>query len=257
MSLLFVGSRTLACTSVAVAIVTLLGGCQGGLSQESPSNKAASTGHTVSLSDVTGDELQVSVYVGCGCFWHVQHELVKLEMSFFNREVETITARTAYAGGTQVGPEGAVCYHNFADVADYGDLGHTEVVSLVVPETSVGAVAEKFWEICPRGTRADPQDRGGEYRSAIGLPGGMKSPYLNLFQEGADGTTLSEGHGNEGDTIYQHRVYVYDTALFPAHTAEKYHQFHDDMIKGYGSSYHELQEYATKTSCPGDSKHFL
>jgi len=194
----------------------------------------------------------MGVYVGCGCFWHVQHELVVLEMTSFCRQNADITARTAYAGGSKVGPNGEVCYHNFAGIADYGAMGHSEVVSLMVPEHNMSAVATKFWEFCPGGTRADPQDRGGEYRSVIGLPGGMQSPYLNLFQQGADGTTLSEGYGNEGDTLYQHRVYVYDTALFPAHTAEKYHQFHDDMTQGYGSSYHELQKYATKTSCPGD-----
>jgi hypothetical protein len=257
MSLPLVGWRVLAFTSVAVALVALLGGCQGGLSQASSSDSAASVNQTLWLSDASEGELQVLVYLGCGCFWHVQHELVELEMSFFNREGASITARTAYAGGTRLGPEGALCYHNFADVADYGALGHTEVVSLMVPETSVGAVAAKFWELCPEGTRADPQDRGGEYRSVIGLPGGMTSPYLSVFQKGAGGTTLLEGIGNEGDTLYHHEVYVYDTESFPAHVAEKYHQFHDDMAQGYGSSYHELRDYATQTSCPGDRRSWL
>lgn len=34
--------------------------------------------------------------------------------------------------------------------------------------------------------------------------------------------------------------------------AEKYHQFHDDMLDQYGSAYHALRKFADATQCPGD-----
>ena len=34
--------------------------------------------------------------------------------------------------------------------------------------------------------------------------------------------------------------------------AEKYHQFHDDMLDQYGSAYHALRHFADTTQCPGD-----
>ena len=32
-----------------------------------------------------------------------------------------------------------------------------------------------------KGIRADPQDQGGEYRSAVGLPGGIKHPAVDVL----------------------------------------------------------------------------
>ena len=40
--------------------------------------------------------------------------------------------------------------------------------------------------------------------------------------------------------------------LFLESEAEKYHQFHDDMLDRYGSQYHALRRFATETKCPGD-----
>lgn len=34
--------------------------------------------------------------------------------------------------------------------------------------------------------------------------------------------------------------------------AEKYHQFHDDMLDRYGDAYHAFRQYAQTTQCPGD-----
>jgi len=198
-------------------------------------------------------EPTVHVYFGCGCFWHVQHEFVTLEMSAFGRHGEDITARASYAGSSRTGSGGLVCYHNWEGVADYGQLGHTEVVSLTVPKANFSLAAERFWATCPGGQRRDVQDVGGEYRTAVGLPGGMASPLLPQLQAGAGSATLVAAQGEEGDTLDTGRVLVYDTATFPAHVAEKYHQFHDDMIDQYGPSYHALAQYAQPTSCPGDT----
>jgi len=34
------------------------------------------------------------------------------------------------------------------------------------------------------------QDRGGEYRSVLGLPGGTKSPYYSKFLAAAEGSPM-------------------------------------------------------------------
>jgi len=216
---------------------------------------------TPSSATPSGNEL--SVYFGCGCFWHVQHAFVTSEMTGLCREGDHISARTAYAGGKETAitwsaitgriiPGGMVCYHNEMNKADYGALGHAEVVSLNVPESAFGTFAAKFWDTCKGGVRRDTQDAGGEYRSVIGLPGGMSSPMLGQLRAGAGAAKLVAGEGNEDDTLGTGNVLVYDTAEFPAHTAEKFHQFHNDMMDNYGPAYNKLQDLAEATSCPGD-----
>eukprot|EP00927_Polykrikos_kofoidii_P073510 TRINITY_DN6953_c0_g2_i1.p2 TRINITY_DN6953_c0_g2~~TRINITY_DN6953_c0_g2_i1.p2 ORF type:complete len:238 (-),score=20.06 TRINITY_DN6953_c0_g2_i1:40-753(-) len=194
----------------------------------------------------------LKVYFGCGCFWHVQHEFVVLETIDLCRRDGNLSARTAYAGGTRTGEKGLLCYHNMQNTADYGALGHAEVVSLSVPEAKFGVFAAKYWELCRGGRRQDTQDIGGEYRSVVGLPGGMNSPLLGQLLHNAATVELVAGKGNDGDTLSTGKVYVYDTTAFPAYTAEKYHQFHNDMMRSYGSTYNSLQKWAKKTSCPGD-----
>lgn len=211
---------------------------------------ALPTACTPSSATPKGNE--VNVYFGCGCFWHVQHAFVTSEMTGLCREGDRISARTAYAGGKETGPDGMVCYHNGMNKADYGALGHAEVVSLNVPESAFGTLAAKFWDTCKGGVRRDTQDAGGEYRSVIGLPGGMSSPMLEQLRAGAGAAKLVAGEGNEDDTLGTGNVLVYDTAKFPAHTAEKFHQFHNDMMDNYGPAYNKLQELAEATSCPGD-----
>lgn len=206
------------------------------------------------LATAAVGEEEVNVYFGCGCFWHVQHAFTNFEENLLHRQGAALSARTAYAGGKQVGPEGLVCYHNLGGVADYGSLGHAEVVSLTFPVDKFGDFASLFWQVCPLGARRDPQDVGPEYRSLVGLPGGMNSTLLAALRAaGAGPTVLTAGRGDDGDTLGSHRVWVYDTAAFPAHTAEKYHQFHDDMMEAYGVVYHELRQYAAATKCPGDT----
>mmetsp|Transcript_9764 Transcript_9764/g.26491 ORF Transcript_9764/g.26491 Transcript_9764/m.26491 type:complete len:232 (-) Transcript_9764:174-869(-) len=200
---------------------------------------------------------EISVYFGCGCFWHMQHGFALLEMADLCRRDGNVTARTAYAGGSRTGPDGLVCYHNFQDVADYGMLGHAEAVALSVPKAAFGSFAAKFWELCAGGERRDTQDVGGEYRSVVGLPGGMQSPFMAELRKGAGSAKLVAGSGDDGDTLGRGEVQVYDTRSFPAHAAEKYHQFHDDMMDAYGGAYNALQRFASRTSCPGDGLRLL
>merc|ERR1719171_1930698 len=65
---------------------------------------------------------------------------------------------------------------------------------------------------------------------------------------------FKEAKGDDGDTLGQALIWVYDTAQFPFQQAENYHQFHDDYIlpKGdYPASYERLREVFL---CSGRSK---
>eukprot|EP00928_Gymnodinium_smaydae_P033836 TRINITY_DN24127_c0_g1_i1.p1 TRINITY_DN24127_c0_g1~~TRINITY_DN24127_c0_g1_i1.p1 ORF type:complete len:230 (-),score=27.68 TRINITY_DN24127_c0_g1_i1:143-832(-) len=196
----------------------------------------------------------VDVYFGCGCFWHVQHAFVNLEERLLGRTGSAVTARAAYAGSRAVSSNGLVCYHNSAGISDYANMGYAEAVSVSVPEEHFDAFVNQFWEICPHGNRKDAMDLDHQYRSVIGVPGGMTSPLFARLGKGKIAAKLVEGHGGDGDTYGNDEVWVYDSKRFPAHVAEKYHQFHDDfMTSSYGGSYHAMQDLASKTGCPGDA----
>ena len=74
--------------------------------------------------------------------------------------------------------------------------------------------------------RVDPQDRGGEYRSLIGLPGGTKHANYAEVEKSAqkNGLNLAVGKGDDPDTLGKALAYVYDTKRFPFYQAEVYHQ---------------------------------
>ncbi len=102
-------------------------------------------------------------------------------------------------------------------------------------------------------------DRGPEYRSLIGLPGGMKHTSYPSIEKSAEsaGFKLVEGKGNDGDTLGKQIVYVYDSNKFPFYQAEVYHQFHNDFQSpAYGKAYNELAATAFDegrlkiTGCP-------
>merc|ERR1712087_71032 len=61
-------------------------------------------------TDPVQDDL--TIYVGAGCFWHVQHEMALHEALVLERRSADITAVSGYAGGTTLGDKGRVCYHN-------------------------------------------------------------------------------------------------------------------------------------------------
>ena len=107
--------------------------------------------------------------------------------------------------------------------------------------------------------RVDPQDKGPEYRSLLGLPGGMSHATYPGVEEAAAkaGFKLVEGKGNDPDTLRKRVVFVYDTAKFPFHQAELYHQFHNDFQSpSYGKAYNALASAAYEagriqsTGCP-------
>lgn len=188
-------------------------------------------------------------YLGCGCFWHVQHDVVtRVEQAVLGRSADReLSAFTGYAGGLRASSDGKVCYHSglMPSSADYGELGHAEVVSLALNLTDavvMAHVAQIFFDTtCVGGVRRDTQDWGAEYRSLIGLPGGLGSPAAKPFQAAATrrGISLKEGAG--GDPDLRGVVYVMDTTRFPFYQAEVYHQFHDDMSEAYGSAYNALR----------------
>jgi len=212
-----------------------------------------------SLPRLQADPL-VALYFGAGCFWHVQHEFVLHEAAVLGRRGAEVTAVSGYAGGTKLGDSGRVCYHNPQGIADYGRLGHAEVVQVKVPASKVGSFSSKFFSIFgERGYRHDPQDRGGEYRSVLGLPGGTKSAHYATVVAAAKESPmrLVEGRGDEEDTLADRTVLVMDSDKFPFYPAELYHQFHNDFQgPPYGSAYNNLLKTLYKagelkpTGCP-------
>eukprot|EP00931_Biecheleriopsis_adriatica_P124222 TRINITY_DN99331_c0_g1_i1.p1 TRINITY_DN99331_c0_g1~~TRINITY_DN99331_c0_g1_i1.p1 ORF type:complete len:309 (-),score=51.85 TRINITY_DN99331_c0_g1_i1:121-1047(-) len=213
------------------------------------------------------EERSVSIYFGQGCFWHVQNVLAKEEMRLFGRTGPEVTATAGYAGGNEISvvqmPDGSslneVCYHNRQDVSDYGRMGHTEVVSITVPEDKVGEISKALLDDAANSFfgRHDPQDFGSEYRSAIGLPGGMSGSPFKQIEKVSDGRLqFVMGQGNDADTVGSKKIWVYDTAKYPFFQGEIYHQFHDDMLEFYPDSYHKIRTMRyqagtlKKVSCP-------
>lgn len=217
-------------------------------------------GATTTLPAQAADSPVVDVYFGTGCYWHIQHEFILAEMKLLGRKSAQFTSKTGYAGGTATDKQGRVCYHNFQGVADYGKLGHGEVVGMSIPEASIGDFAKEYFSyFTAKGERVDPMDRGGEYRALIGLPGGMENPYYQevLAAATAKGMTLELGKGNDPDTLGTKKVYVYDIKKFPFYQAEIYHQYHNDFQSpAYGKEYNNLANTAFEggrlklTGCP-------
>jgi peptide methionine sulfoxide reductase MsrA len=112
--------------------------------------------------------LLTDVYFGVGCFWHIQHEFVEAERRLLSRLDNELTSLAGYAGGTRLGDQGRVCYHNVQFIADYGRLGHEEVVGMKIPESSIGDFAREYFSLfSPSNERVDPGDVGPKYRSLI------------------------------------------------------------------------------------------
>jgi len=203
-----------------------------------------------------GEEIQV--YFGSGCFWHVQHEIIVAEKKHLGRSEKEATAIAGYAGGLKTGPDGKVCYHNLNMDSDYGRMGHSEAVGVKIPSDKFPQFAKEFFNLFYKGERIDPQDRGGEYRAVLGMPGGVDGPYFSVAKEYADqkGMTLKEGKGNDPDTLKKKLVFVYDSTKFPFYPGEVYHQYHDDMVFKYGAEYNALRQQAAAsgkiapTGCP-------
>lgn len=129
-----------------------------------------------------------------------------------------------------------------------------------IPKDKIGAFANEYFSLfTEKGERVDPMDRGGEYRSLLGLPGGMNNEYYKEVEAAAvaKGMKLELGKGNDPDTLGTKKVFVYDTAKFPFYQAEVYHQFHNDFQSPpYGKKYNSLANQAFEegrlkvTGCP-------
>lgn len=209
---------------------------------------------------LASEEELIEVYFGCGCFWHVQHEFVMAEKKLLNRSDEDITARSGYAGGNSGAKDGKVCYHNAAQVSDYGSLGHAEVVRLVIPPSSFERFAEEYFNLFDdKGDRPDQfGDRGLEYRNLVGVPGGVQSKYAKLLVEtsmkSGDKLDFAKGKGNDPDA--RALAFIMDTKDYPFYVGEQYHQFHDGFNIGenYPNSYNNLAGRLAKQGTLGVSQ---
>jgi hypothetical protein len=103
----------------------------------------------VVAAETEAPEDQDWYYFGAGCFWHMQYEFIQAERTILGRtDPSQYTSLAGYAGGTRTDANGRVCYHNLLGVADYGKLGHGEVVGMNLPSSSnTDAVVEfaKFY----------------------------------------------------------------------------------------------------------------
>ena len=129
-----------------------------------------------------------------------------------------------------------------------------------IPQSSISDFAIEYFKLFgDKGERADPMDKGGEYRSLLGLPGGRNHPMFDTVESAAEaqGMKLVDGKGSDPDTLGKRQVYVYDTKKFPFYQAEFYHQYHNDFLTpAYGKAYNDLAEPALDdgrvkiTGCP-------
>ena len=120
-------------------------------------------------------------------------------------------------------------------------------ISTVLPQEFA---AEYFSLFGKDNERPDKGDRGGEYRSLIGLPGGINGKAFPMVEAAAKEKgmqlKLLEGKGDDPDTLGKKIVWVMDIAKFPFFQGELYHQYHDGFMLGeqYPESYNALAKKA-------------
>jgi peptide methionine sulfoxide reductase MsrA len=152
--------------------------------------------------------------------------------------------------------DGKVCYNNARQVSQYGDLGHAEVLRLKIPSSSFPVFTAEYFELFDKnGYRPDQAgDRGLEYRSVVGLPGGSKSALAKLLIEASkansDKLDFAKGSGSDPDSRLS-----WIRPTFPFYVGEQYHQFHDGFNLGenYPGSYNGLAATLAKESKLGVS----
>ncbi len=246
----------------AAAAFTHIGSRRSYLSTAAAATMAAlvsTSNPQLSLAAADNDEI-IDIYFGCGCFWHVQHEFVEAERNILHSD-EELTSRAGYAGGKAGSINGKVCYHNAQNIADYGKLGHAEVVSLRIPTSKFEEFAKEYCKLFDKdGLRPDQfGDRGSEYRNLVGIPGGKSSPLADILVKAsmASGDKLDFAVGKGDDADMPKVSFIMDTTTFPFYVAEKYHQFHDGfrLDENYPDSYNSLaKKFAERGenfgSCP-------
>ena len=209
--------------------------------------------------DMANNE-SLSVWLGNGCFWHTQYDMVTAEQAPpFSRNFAQVTALVGYAGGLFTSEEGLVCYHGGPSGSLYEDLGHAEAVQVELDpghqRAQFASLLDKYFESfrstsdgmqrlgeCSNGRlglsvalasdgrpllRTDPADRGAPYRNVIGIPGGMSGKlFSTIGQHNLHDMPLVEGgdEGGRGDTVDNYQVYVYDSSVYHFYRAEAYHQ---------------------------------
>lgn len=205
------------------------------------------------------NEPGASLYLGNGCFWHTQYDTAVVEQGTSGafapgRTDAAVTSLVGYAGGNWMSPGGTACYHG-VPATDYGKLGHSEAVSVVIDAANSSAQVSELMHMyfehgfrtvsctqsqlgCVDGARRqrlDPQDAGPMYRNVIGLPGGLANTSWMVLIEAANHYRMplvagrgGPAHDHEGEYI----VYVYDSATHPFFRAEGAHQFHVNSVIG-------------------------
>ncbi|KAL3790110.1 hypothetical protein HJC23_013621 [Cyclotella cryptica] len=135
------------------------------------------------------------------------------ERRILSRSDDRLTSCAGYAGG-ESSVSGKVCYHNAANIANYGLLGHAEVVSLRIPLRSFGEFIMEYCKLFDEnGLRPDQfGDRGGE---------GEDSMDAELLVEASvktgDKLDFAVGKGLDGDVpkvsfIVDSRVFLFFVA---------------------------------------------
>eukprot|EP00418_Pyrodinium_bahamense_P066041 CAMPEP_0179093598 /NCGR_PEP_ID=MMETSP0796-20121207/42876_1 /TAXON_ID=73915 /ORGANISM="Pyrodinium bahamense, Strain pbaha01" /LENGTH=186 /DNA_ID=CAMNT_0020791241 /DNA_START=399 /DNA_END=959 /DNA_ORIENTATION=- len=141
---------------------------------------------------------EMDIYFGSGNFAHLQHEFVMKEALDLSRRAGDITSVTGYAGGKQVGELDRICYSGLGGSPDYASLGHAQVVRLTLPDSSIQDFAQLYFTEVPKRKTFEV---GAQFRSLIGLRGGMKSPFFPLIEKAnGEGLKLLPGEGNDPDT---------------------------------------------------------
>jgi len=180
------------------------------------------------------------------------------------RKEAEITSRAGYAGGKSGAINGKVCYHNAQNLADYGKLGHAEVVGMQIPASKFENFAEEYCKLFDKeGLRPDQSgDRGTEYRNLIGIPGGKGSPLAAQLVKAsvANGDKLDFAVGKGDDKDLPKVSFIMDSNDYPFYVAEQYHQFHDgfNLGEGYPQKYNDLagmfakngEKFGNPGTCP-------
>lgn len=206
----------------------------------------------LSITAVSAPLPEISFYVGNGCYWEIQYDMVNyFELEMLGRSPSELTARSGYAGGkSRLSP---LCYPNADAFNVYKDFGYSETVELKVgsaeelEQALVVFFATSFIDISVSGNRSlfsrkDVFDRGGDFRSVIGVPGGLQGEYGDTIKRANIlNMSLEAGVGNEEDTIFENIVYVYDSDDLLFEQAEICMQFHDNNTDVYPPAYHRLK----------------
>ncbi|CAK9079961.1 Hypothetical protein SCF082_LOCUS38141, partial [Durusdinium trenchii] len=201
------------------------------------------------------------VYFGNGPFAHLQHDFANLELEkrVFKRNLSQVTSLAGYAGSEP--RVGGVCY-NTSDERDHAKLGFAEVTAVrVAGEDQFRYLVSHFLKTFhgPEGARDRPQpeQKGLQFRSCIGIPGGREGTLFSTIQrENANfSMDLRVGGGKDPDAF--NVIWIYDTTSFPFLRAEQYLQFvrdsDDDDDKKYHGCLRNLQLHQgviEPTGCP-------